>query len=333
MKANLTNTDVLRDVRVALAKFAQEARNTLTAVDADVARVGQWLTHERPAHWKHEIRRREDQVAAAKAAIARKQISRAPEPASVVEERKALQKCQRRLEHARERAEATRRWAAVWERESSLWKSSCSGLTELLDRDVPGAMADLDRMMKALAEYLAAGAVLTSDEVPTAAPTGLSKAERLAAFRAHVLPLAERVGLVSPAECAAMTAPPWSAGTINEADRESLSRLGAASNMPAASDRILVSWRALEITSAVLVREDPGCDGDSGWTIVPGDRPEAPGGWRAATVGDALKHWPFLASVVPLAPGCVVEISAGLIAGVIDHSNRDLWSTGAGGAS
>lgn len=335
MKANLTNTEVLRDVRTAMAKFAEEARNTLTAVDADVARVGQWLTHERPGHWKHEIRRREDAVAAAKAAIARKQLSRMPEPASVVEERKFLQREQRRLQNAKDRAETTRRWAAVWERESSLWKSSCSGLAELLDRDVPGALADLDRMMKALSEYLVGGASGGGEVAIDATPSGLSKADRLAMFRSHAPIGDERQSLVMVAQCAPMSSPAWNAGAITEADAQSVQRLGSTGSAPAATSRVLISWRALELNGVVLVRGIPsgGDSGDSGWTIVPGDRPESPGGWRAATVGDVLAHWPFLGCVLPLTPGCVVELASGLIGGVIDGFGRDLWSDGGHGAA
>lgn len=338
MKANVTNTEVLRDVRTAMAKFAEEARNTLTAVDAEVARVGQWLTHERPGHWKHEIRRREDAVAAAKAAIARKQLSRMPEPASVVEERKFLQREQRRLQRAQERADTTRRWAAVWERESSLWKSSCSGLSELLDRDVPGALADLDRMMRALSEYLAgsaSGAGGVGEAAAASAPMGLSKADRLALFRTHVPSGADRQSLVLGTECPPMSSPAWNAGTITEADAQSLMRLGAAGPALSPTTRVLVSWRALELTGVVLVRGMPtgGETGDSGWTIVPGDRPESPGGWRAATVADVLGHWPFLGCVLRLTPGCVVELTAGLIGGAIDGFGRDLWSDAGGGAT
>lgn len=151
--ARVHNTRALMEAKAALVKFAEEAGAALAAMDTDVNRVSIWLGSDRPYHWKKEIRRREDLVAKARAEISRKQIVRAPEPASVVEERRALQRAQQYLEEAQRRAEATRRWAARWERDAMMYKGTVSGLSEVLSRDIPLACARLDRMADALEAY------------------------------------------------------------------------------------------------------------------------------------------------------------------------------------
>src|SRR5690606_14910727 len=77
----------------------------------------------------------------------------APEPASVVEEQKNLNKAKARLAHAQRKYENVRRWAPVWEREALLYKTATAGLSEKLARDVPVAVARLERMLASLEEY------------------------------------------------------------------------------------------------------------------------------------------------------------------------------------
>src|SRR5262245_43603378 len=117
-RANVHALEALKEAKAALARFAEDAGAILATVDSDIARMGQWLTHDRPAHWKREVRKREEAVQAARQEISRKQLVQAPEPASTILERKELARCQRRVESARQKQEATRRWATVWEKES-----------------------------------------------------------------------------------------------------------------------------------------------------------------------------------------------------------------------
>jgi hypothetical protein len=171
--ARIHNTRALMDAKAALVKFAEEAGAAIASMDSDVQRISIWLGTDRPYHWKKEIRRREDLVAKARAEISRKQIVRAPEPASIVEERRALQRAQQYLEEAQRRAEATRRWASRWERDAMMYKGSVAGLCEALARDIPMACARLDRMADALEAYQRIAPPTTEQPPePDAAPGG-----------------------------------------------------------------------------------------------------------------------------------------------------------------
>ena len=96
--ARVHSLQVLKDVKASVAEFADSVNQTLTSVDSDINRITQWLTQDRPAYWKAKVRRAEDEVAKAQTDIMRKRIIAAPEPASVVEEQKVLEKAKRRLE-------------------------------------------------------------------------------------------------------------------------------------------------------------------------------------------------------------------------------------------
>lgn len=153
-RANIHSVESLKDVKTALVEFTDSVNQTLASVDADINRVSQWLTQDRPAYWKAQIRRREDEVAKAHAAIMRKRIIAAPEPASVVEEHKAWDKAKRKLAAAQKKLQNVRRWQPIWEREALLYKTACRGLTEAVHRDMPSAAARLETMMDRLEAYL-----------------------------------------------------------------------------------------------------------------------------------------------------------------------------------
>lgn len=152
-QAKIHDSKALLDTKAALASFVEAVTAALATMDSDMSRVGLWLQQDRPLHWKHEIRRREEKVLAAKAAIHRKIISQAPEPVSLVLERKAVAKAQERLDSARARWEASKRWATVWEREAQLFKGGVGDLSAAIHARVPHAMQRLERMLLSLEQY------------------------------------------------------------------------------------------------------------------------------------------------------------------------------------
>jgi hypothetical protein len=72
---------------------------------------------------------------------------------SCVEEKKALEKAKQRLAHAEQKAEAVRRWTPVVQQQ---FREACVRLVrfrEVVDVDCPKAMAQLEKMLKALDAY------------------------------------------------------------------------------------------------------------------------------------------------------------------------------------
>src|SRR5688572_5466137 len=108
----------MHEARAALAEFAETVGRTLAGVDAEIYRMDDWLRRDRPAHWKRQVRAREEAVQQAKAQVSRKVVLAAPDPAKAVEERAMLKRAQRRLAEAQTRSEASRRWAMVWQKQA-----------------------------------------------------------------------------------------------------------------------------------------------------------------------------------------------------------------------
>ncbi|QOI99144.1 MAG: hypothetical protein HRU70_01010 [Phycisphaeraceae bacterium] len=332
-RARVESVGALAELRAALLRFAEEVQTTLAGVDADIGRVGQWLSSERPGHWKHEVRRREDEVERCRTAVMRKRIIQAPEPASVLEERKAFDAAKRRLESAVARAASVRRWASVWEREAQMYKSATAGLSETVSGTIPGAAARLERMIRAVEAY--AGVRAVTEETGTGAvlegsvagpEEGVGEAgvvaHRFASLRGHALVGEGRAGVVVSSIGSGWR---WSAGGVTPEDAEGLGRLSLAGPGLDVGLKVVVAWRAMESAAVGLIR-GPGSAGDSGWTVVALERPEVTGGWRGVPAGEAAGNVPGLGAVLSLAEGTVVVLSAGRVVSVLDGDGRDVWN-------
>jgi hypothetical protein len=116
---------------------------------------------ERAAYWKAEIRRRSDVVNQAMKDLEHCRTFKkvGDNTPSCVEEKKALAKARRRLEIAEEKAQLVRRWTPVVLQQ---FRETCVRLTrfrEVIDLDCPRALAELERMLRALDAYQNVAAV------------------------------------------------------------------------------------------------------------------------------------------------------------------------------
>ncbi len=167
-QARVYSAKALNDCRAALQEFTAVARAALSSVDSDIHRVTHWLKIDRPAYWKHEIRKRDDAVTACRLEIQRKKLIAAPEPASVVFEERQLRKAIARVDSGRQRLAAVHRWSTTWERESGNQKSACRRLNDALAAEIPRAIADLERIINALEGYVALKGPRPEADVPPA---------------------------------------------------------------------------------------------------------------------------------------------------------------------
>jgi hypothetical protein len=154
-QAHVQSTRALLETRGSIIEFIDAVRTTFASVEGDINRVSQWLNHERPAYWKKEVRRREDDVQRCKLEIERKRLIRSPEPASVVFEQRQLAIARDRLDSARRRQEATARWAVAFEKQAHMAKSASRNLQDAVTVNLPHAIALLERMVASLESYLA----------------------------------------------------------------------------------------------------------------------------------------------------------------------------------
>ena len=103
--ANVRSIEAIHDFKIALANFAEDARNALSGVESDIRKTRNWLTRDQLTYWQGQVKRRTEEVSTARTELHRRRLSQQGSDAiSDTEQREALRAAQRRLEEA-ERAE------------------------------------------------------------------------------------------------------------------------------------------------------------------------------------------------------------------------------------
>lgn len=154
-QVDVKSIDTLAFVKGALAAFAHEAGQAISEMELQGQRGIDWVTVERAAHWKAELRRRSDVVNQAIKDLEHCRTFKkvGDNTPSCIEEKKALDKARQRLARAEQKAEAVRRWTPVVQQQ---FRETCVRLVrfrDVIDVDCPRAMAQLDTMLRALDAY------------------------------------------------------------------------------------------------------------------------------------------------------------------------------------
>ena len=158
-QVKVADIETIERFRAQLIQAAETFGLALEEAEGDIERTVAWLESDRPDTWRKQIRKAQDKVVECKSALYRKkEIKATPEARpSVVDERKALERAQRRLAFCEEKLRNTKRWSTELPRQAVVFKGALSGMHVMLDRDVPRINAMLKRMTEHLEEYLRGG--------------------------------------------------------------------------------------------------------------------------------------------------------------------------------
>jgi hypothetical protein len=154
-QADVRSIDALKDFRVALALYEEDTLAALGAVEAEVRRTGQWLMQDRPLYWQEQIKRRREQVTAAKSEVFRRQLQKKPDYSpSMSEPMEILRKAEASLQEAEKRLTMVRKWQPLFQQAVLEYHGSIQRIKELAAADVPRAVNLLSRLIDALEAYL-----------------------------------------------------------------------------------------------------------------------------------------------------------------------------------
>ncbi|NCA11698.1 hypothetical protein EBR56_07800 [bacterium] len=154
-QADVKSLDTLAFVKAALAAYAHETGGAVDEIELEGRKAVDYITVDRAAFWKAEVRRCGDLVNDAIKALehcrAFKKVG--DNQPSCVEEKKALEKARARLANAERKAEAVRRWTPVVLQQ---FRDTCVRLVhfrEVIDVDCPVAIARVEKMLRSLEAY------------------------------------------------------------------------------------------------------------------------------------------------------------------------------------
>ena len=154
-QADIKSIDTLSLVKLALISYAHASSQALADIEIEGQRGIDWVTVDRAAYWKAEMRRAADGVNQAIKDLehcrAYKKVGdNAP---SCAEEKKNLEKARKRLQKTEEKLELVKRWTPVVLQQ---YRETCVRLVrfrDVIDVDCPRAIARIEQMLTALENY------------------------------------------------------------------------------------------------------------------------------------------------------------------------------------
>jgi hypothetical protein len=168
--ANVRSLEAIRQFRVSVLKFAEEATAAVEMLRQQAHRGLEWIDQDRPAFWRNETRRCFDDVAEKRSHLAkRQQNSVGGRRPACIEEKNAMQRAKRRLDEAVAMNKSVRQWSVKIHRSADIYATRIARLDRLLVHDIPQLLALLERIITALEAYatsapVAANAVQTESD-------------------------------------------------------------------------------------------------------------------------------------------------------------------------
>ena len=110
-QADVRSIDALKDFRVALTLFSDEALSALGSIDGEVRRTLQWLQHDRREYWQVQIKRRRELLSSAQAELFRRKLSKTGDNTPAMSEQKEnVRVAEASLRDAEARAVMVKKW-------------------------------------------------------------------------------------------------------------------------------------------------------------------------------------------------------------------------------
>jgi hypothetical protein len=158
--ANVQSVEAIDAVRSALATFVAQVSDALTELEAEMRRTKEWLEHDRPRFWRHQVKLATDQAHEAQQALHRcLMFPIADERPSCYEERQALKAAKARLHYCQEKEDRIRHWQKSVQHELFEYQGRISQLVRLVEVESPQAIGVLHKIVRQLEEYQAVRSV------------------------------------------------------------------------------------------------------------------------------------------------------------------------------
>jgi hypothetical protein len=154
--ANVQSVQTLKDFKVAMITFAEDARNALTGVDMDCRRMRDYLERDQLGYWQAQVKRRNEEVMQARSDLHRRKISQqGSEAVSDTEQKEALREAMRRLRVAEEKVSLVKRLIPQLHHAIAEYHSHSQPLGDHLTGGFERSVLALERMVLALEAYIA----------------------------------------------------------------------------------------------------------------------------------------------------------------------------------
>src|SRR4051794_36547594 len=141
-QANVRSIDAIREFKLALISFAEDARIGLSAMEMEIRQVRNWLERDQLTYWKAQVKRCHEDIAEARTELHRRQLSQINSDAvSDSDQKEALRKAKRRLEHSEDMVERIKKWVPVFDHAMAEYHSQSQPLGDRLSGELVNSLA------------------------------------------------------------------------------------------------------------------------------------------------------------------------------------------------
>jgi hypothetical protein len=169
--ANVLSTQTLKDFKLVMCNFAEEARNALSGVDMELRRMRDWLERDQVGYWQSQIKKRQEGLMQARADLHKRKISQQGSDAvSDAEQKEALREATKKLRDAEEKLAKVKRLIPQLHHAIDEYHSHSQPLGDHLSGGFEKSLFTMEKMIGALEDYLALRAP-TAPHVGSLEPT------------------------------------------------------------------------------------------------------------------------------------------------------------------
>jgi hypothetical protein len=155
-QTNVQSIDALRRFRLVLQQYSTAVQAALDSLQLGSQRTVDWLQQDRMTYWPAEVRRATDALNEARDLLQMKQLTvDGSDPPAATEERKNVHRAQQRLHLTEHKLQRTRQLSVQVGHHAEEYRGTLGKLAQLIECDIPLAVAALDRMIDALEKYAA----------------------------------------------------------------------------------------------------------------------------------------------------------------------------------
>ena len=171
--ANVQSIQTLRDFKVAMITFGEDARNALSGVEMDLRKMRDFLERDQLGYWQMQIKRRNEEVMQARADLHRRKISQQGSDAvSDSEQKEALREATKRLRIAEEKVALIKRLIPQLHHAIAEYHSHSQPLGDHISGGFEKSLSVLERMILSLEAYVATTAPSAPRMDPVASTSG-----------------------------------------------------------------------------------------------------------------------------------------------------------------
>lgn len=158
--AQVRSIEALREFRSAFLAFCQQAQEALCSVDLEGQRTLNWILRDQTGRWQRAIRDRQGELAQAKNALFRRELTKiSGSHPDLIEEKKAVRRAQERLDEAQAKLKKCKEWGqTLLPKALGEFTGPARQLSEQVGGDNPPAAVFLERVLASLDAYTAAAA-------------------------------------------------------------------------------------------------------------------------------------------------------------------------------